>query len=44
MKTKRIINGAFWASVVLATCIGTCIHWHNIGCGWESLIAAIRGK
>ena len=41
MKTKRIINGAFWATLSLATCIGTCVYWHNAGCGWESLIAAI---
>jgi hypothetical protein len=41
MKTKRIINGAFWGAIGLAACIGTCIVWHKNGCQIESLIAAI---
>lgn len=41
MKTKRIINGAFWGALGLAACIGSCIVWHQNGCQIESLIAAI---
>lgn len=41
MKTKRIINAAFWGAIGLAACIGTCIVWHKNGCQIESMIAAI---
>lgn len=41
MKTKRIINAAFWAALSIGICIGVCIQWHAQGCGIESLIAAI---
>ena len=41
MKTKRIINAAFWSVGSIATCIGVCLQWHAQGCMEESLIAAI---
>lgn len=40
-KTKRIINAAFWAAIAITITIYVCIVWHQQGCEWNSLIAAI---
>lgn len=41
MKTKRIINAAFWAAIAIGITILVCVEWHKQGCDERSLIAAI---
>ena len=41
MKKARIINGTAWAVIGVALVVMVCYYWHQMGCGWESLAAAI---
>lgn len=37
MRAIKIIS----ATIALTLSVYVCLKWHNQGCGWESLIAAI---